>query len=545
MGKAPPPGAPVRRALVSVSDKRGLVELGQRLASLRVEILSTGGTAKALSDAGVAVVQVSDYTGAPEILDGRVKTLHPRIHGGLLGRSTPEHRAEMAGQGIEPIDLVVVNLYPFERTVAAADVDPADAIENIDIGGPSMIRSAAKNHERVAVLVDPDDYPTLLAELERSGGAVSAETRFRLACKAFAHTAAYDGAIAAYLSSLPEAGPAGDGSGGRAEFPRTLTLQWERVAALRYGENPHQSAAFYRDRSAPQPGAARPTLATADVLQGKQLSYNNILDCDAALGLVLEFSAPTAVIIKHTNPCGVASDPGGVATAYRLARETDPLSAFGGIVAVNREVDAELAGQLAETFLECVVAPGFSAEASELLAGKKNLRLIAVGEHAMESALAARPARPVRALRSVAGGLLVQSADLALVGAAEARVVTRRPPTGEELASLDFAWRVCKHVKSNAIVYGRATRTVAIGAGQMSRVDSARIARLKAALPLEGCVAASDAFFPFRDGVDVLAEAGATAIIQPGGSVRDDEVIAAADERNLAMVFTGMRHFRH
>jgi phosphoribosylaminoimidazolecarboxamide formyltransferase / IMP cyclohydrolase len=528
MGKAPPPGAPVRRALVSVSDKRGVVDLGRRLAALGVEILSTGGTARALAEAGVGVVQVSDHTGAPEILDGRVKTLHPRIHGGLLGRPTPDHRAEMAAHGIEPIDLVVVNLYPFERTVAAPDVAPADAIENIDIGGPSMIRSAAKNHERVAVVVDPDDYEALAAELESGGGQLSHETRFRLACKAFAHTAAYDGAIAAYLSSLDEAGK-------RAAFPGTLTLQWERVAEMRYGENPHQSAAFYRDRAP----AGRPSVAAAEVLQGKQLSYNNILDCDAALGLCLEFGAPTAVIIKHTNPCGVASDAGGVAAAYRMARETDPVSAFGGIVAVNREVDGELARQLAETFLECVVAPGYSAEARELLGGKKNLRLLAVGSTAGGAPDA------VWALRSVAGGLLVQSADHALVGAAEAKVVTARAPSAEELASLDFAWRVCKHVKSNAIVYGRGTRTVAVGAGQMSRVDSAKIARLKAALPLEGCVAASDAFFPFRDGVDVLADAGATAIIQPGGSIRDEEVIAAADERNVAMVFTGMRHFRH
>jgi phosphoribosylaminoimidazolecarboxamide formyltransferase / IMP cyclohydrolase len=532
MANAPPAGA-VRRALVSVSDKRGLVDLGQRLRELGVEILSTGGTARSLSEAGVAVVQVSDYTGAPEILDGRVKTLHPRIHGGLLGRATDEHRAEMAAQRIEPIDLVVVNLYPFERTVADPAVDPADAIENIDIGGPSMIRSAAKNHERVAVLVDPDDYGPLLAELEGSGGVVSPETRFRLACKAFAHTAAYDGAIAAYLTSLED--------GRRAALPGTLTMQWERIAELRYGENPHQSAAFYRDARSPLGGASRrPSLAAAEVLQGKTLSYNNILDCDAALALCLEFEAPSAVIIKHTNPCGAASDRSGIAAAYRLARETDPVSAFGGIVAVNREVDDELARQLAETFLECVVAPGFSAAALEVLGGKKNLRLLAVGPMAGGS-----QGDRGWALRSVGGGLLVQSADLALVEAATGKVVTRRAPTAEELAGLDFAWRVCKHVKSNAIVYARGTRTVAVGAGQMSRVDSAKIARLKAALPLEGCVAASDAFFPFRDGVDVLAEAGATAIIQPGGSVRDDEVIGAADERNLAMVFTGMRHFRH
>ena len=534
----------VRRALLSVSDKRGLAELARGLHQLGFELLSTGGTARALAEAGVPVVQVSSYTGAPEILEGRVKTLHPRIHGGLLGRPTPEHEAEMAAHGIDPIDLVVVNLYPFEATVARPYVSRADAIENIDIGGPSMLRSAAKNHERVTVIVDPDDYDAVLTEL--GAGEVSAATRYRLACKVFAHTAAYDGAIAAYLTSLPDQAGAAEG-GERAAFPRTLTVQWERVDELRYGENPHQQAAFYREVRVPLAGrsGARPGLAGAEVLQGKQLSYNNILDCDAALGLCLEFSAPSAVIIKHTNPCGVASQPDGpgassaIAQAYRLARETDPVSAFGGIVAVNREVDEELARQLAETFLECVVAPGYTAAAREILAGKKNLRLLAVGP------MQASAADTGHALRSVSGGLLIQSADHALVAAADAKVVTRRPPTAEELASLDFAWRVCKHVKSNAIVYGRGTRTVAVGAGQMSRVDSARIAKIKAQLPLEGCVAASDAFFPFRDGVDVLAEAGATAIIQPGGSIRDDEVIAAADERNLAMVFTGMRHFRH
>jgi len=528
------PPVRIRRAILSVSDKRGLVELARGLNAHGVQILSTGGTARELTTAGIPVVQVSDYTGAPEILDGRVKTLHPRIHGGLLGRPTPEHEAEMAREKIEPIDLVVVNLYPFERTVATPEVTRADAIENIDIGGPSMLRSAAKNHERVTVVVDPDDYPLVLAELEKGGGMVSDALRFQLACKVYAHTAAYDGAIAAYLTSLGE----GDQ---RGAFPGTLTLQWERVAELRYGENPHQAAAFYRDLRSPLGGTAsrRPSLATAEILQGKQLSYNNILDCDAALGLCLEFTAPTAIIIKHTNPCGAASDDEGVATAYRLARETDPTSAFGGIVAVNREVDEELARQLAETFLECVVAPSYSDKARELLAAKKNLRLLGVGPMAPSSG-----DRGI-ALRSVGGGLLVQSADYGLISAAEAKVVSKRAPTGEELAALDFAWRVGKHVKSNAIVYVRGTRTAAIGAGQMSRVDSARIAKMKAQLPLEGSVAASDAFFPFRDGVDVLAEAGATAIIQPGGSIRDDEVIAAADEKNLAMVFTGMRHFRH
>ena len=536
-------GAPVvRRALLSVSDKRGLAELGKALAARKVEILSTGGTARALAEAGVPVVQVSDYTGAPEILDGRVKTLHPMIHGGLLGRPTPEHRAEMDAHNIGAIDLVVVNLYPFEATVARPGVGWGEAIENIDIGGPSMIRSAAKNHERVAVVVDPDDYPRVMAELEQTDGRVGAPLRVDLARKAFRHTAAYDGAIAAYLTSggPGAAGTEGDAAPEPSAFPGTLTIQWQRVAELRYGENPHQKAAFYRDGRSPlATHVTRPSLATAEVLQGKQLSYNNILDCDAALAACLEFEGPTAVVVKHTNPCGIATDDAGVATAYRLARETDPTSSFGGIVAVNREVEEDLARQLAETFLECVVAPGYSAAAREILAGKKNLRLLALGPIA--------PAQDDRgwAMRSVNGGLLVQSADFALVPVAQAKVVSKRPPTAEELASLDFAWRACKHVKSNAIVYGRGRRTVAVGAGQMSRVDSAKLARMKAALPMEGCVAASDAFFPFRDGVDVLVEAGATAIIQPGGSIRDPEVIAAADEHNVAMVFTGMRHFRH
>jgi phosphoribosylaminoimidazolecarboxamide formyltransferase/IMP cyclohydrolase len=515
----------IQRAIVSVSDKRGLVELARALAGHGVEILSTGGTAKELAAAGVATTPVAGYTGAPEILGGRVKTLHPRIHGGLLGRPTGEHEAEMRAHDIPPIDLVVVNLYPFRETVARPGVSFEDAVENIDIGGPSMLRSAAKNHERVTVVVDPDDYPALIAELQASGGETSPATRFRLARKVFAHTSAYDGAIAAYLTSFDEPG------GERAAFPEILTIQGRRERALRYGENPHQAAAFYAvDGDAP-------SLARAGVLQGKELSYNNLLDLDAALQAVLDLDGPAAVIIKHNNPCGAATDEAGVAAAYRKARETDPVSAFGGIVAVNRVVGAELARDLSETFLECVIAPDYDDAAREILGKKKNLRLLAIGS-------VERP-RPGLSVRGVSGGLLVQTRDSGLVSARDARVVTRRAPTEVELAALDFAWRVGKHVKSNAIVLARAGQTVGIGAGQMSRVDSVKLAVMKAQLPVAGTVCASDAFFPFRDGVDALAEAGVTAVMQPGGSVRDEEVIAAADERGLAMLFSGMRHFRH
>jgi phosphoribosylaminoimidazolecarboxamide formyltransferase / IMP cyclohydrolase len=532
----------IRRAIVSVSDKRGLIELARALSRHGVEILSTGGTAKELAAAGVATAAIAAYTGAPEILDGRVKTLHPRIHGGLLGRPTPAHEKQMAEHGILPIDLVVVNLYPFRQTIARSGVTMAEAIENIDIGGPSMLRSSAKNYERVTVVVDPDDYGAVIAELDATGGEVARATRFRLARKAFAHTAAYDGAIAAYLTSFA------DESGARDPFPEVLTLQWRKARALRYGENPHQQAAFYADAQPAGAGAEpgrRPTLAAAEVLQGKELSYNNILDLDAALECVLDFPEPTAVIIKHTNPCGVAT-AAGVAEAYLKARQTDPVSAFGGIVAVNRPVDAELGRELSETFLECVIAPGFSAEARELLGKKKNLRLVVTGP------LAPEPPRsdgvggsPDWTLRSVSGGVLLQSRDRDLVAARAAKVVSRRAPTETELAALDFAWRVAKHVKSNAIVFAGAGQTVGVGAGQMSRVDSVKLAVSKAQLPLAGTVAASDAFFPFRDGIDALADAGATAVIQPGGSVRDEEVIGAADEKGLAMLFTGMRHFRH
>ncbi len=524
----------IKRALISVSNKEGLVELVTGLADFGVEILSTGGTAKLIADAGVAVTMVADYTGAPEILDGRVKTLHPKIHGGLLGRAIPSHEKEMKEQGIEPIDLVVVNLYPFEETVAAGKVSVAEAIEKIDIGGPSMLRSAAKNHERVAVLVDPSDYASCLAEMKEQGGALSDATRFGLARKVFARTAAYDAAIAAHLSSVELVGEE------KADFPGTLTLQWERVMELRYGENPHQKAAFYREsrQLLPQEGV-RPSIADVEILQGKALSYNNILDLDAALACCIEHKAGTAVVVKHTNPCGVAYDESSIAEAYLKARACDPTSAFGGIVAVNQEVDEALANQLVETFLECVVAPSFSSAARSVLARKKNLRLVTL------AALLASTEDQGWSMRSVSGGLLLQAADYARKPIDDAQVVSKRKPTKAELASLDFAWRVVKHVKSNAILFCQGQQTAAVGAGQMSRVDAAKIAVMKAQMPLEGSVVASDAFFPFRDGVDALAESGAVAVIQPGGSIRDEEVIAAADEHNMAMIFTGMRHFRH
>ncbi|MGE5186342.1 MAG: bifunctional phosphoribosylaminoimidazolecarboxamide formyltransferase/IMP cyclohydrolase [Acidobacteriota bacterium] len=530
----------VRRALVSVSEKRGVVELGKALAALGFEILSTGGTAAALSAAGVKVKQVSAHTGAPEILDGRVKTLHPKIHGGLLGRDTEQHRAEMAANAIEPIELVVVNLYPFEATIAKG-VPFDEAIENIDIGGPSMLRSAAKNHERVAVVVDPEDYGRVIEQL-RAHGAVTPVQRLELARKAFAHTAAYDAAIAAYLSSVDDAAAtARDQPPKRCETPDTLTVQWQRMYDLRYGENPHQRAVFYQDARSPLPSTTRgrPTVAAAEVLGGKQLSYNNILDLDAALGLCLEFTEPAAIVVKHNNPCGVATDA-NLATAYHRAREADATSAFGSIVAVNREVDEALAKLLVETFLECVIAPGYSAAARDVLASKKNLRLVAA------TGTWAPPTDQLAwSIRTIAGGALVQTVDHGMVALAAARVATQRAPSDAERADLAFAWRVAKHVKSNAIVFAKGGVTLAIGAGQMSRVDSVRICERKAGDKLAGSAVASDAFFPFRDGVDVLAGTGATSIVQPGGSVRDEEVIAAANEHDLAMLFTGMRHFRH
>ncbi|MGH7336826.1 MAG: bifunctional phosphoribosylaminoimidazolecarboxamide formyltransferase/IMP cyclohydrolase, partial [Myxococcota bacterium] len=489
------------------------------------ELVSTGGTAQVLAAAGLPVTQVSAYTGAPEILDGRVKTLHPKIHGGLLGRPTPEHEREMAEHGIGPIDLVVVNLYPFEATIARPGVALADAIENIDIGGPAMLRSAAKNHAAVAVLVDPADYPKVLEEL-RSSGEVSAPTRFALATKAFAHTAAYDGAIAGFLSSL-------DTEGARGAFPRVLSLQFEKLQDMRYGENPHQAAAFYRDA---QPVAGG--VAGYRQLQGKNLSYNNVADADAAWECVKSFTEPACVIVKHANPCGVAIGKGPL-EAYRKAFRTDPTSAFGGILAFNRVLDGAAAAAIGKQFAEVILAPRVAPEARSEFAKKPNLRVLEVPlAHAANA----------YDFKRVGGGLLVQSSDTHVLQPGELKVATKRRPGKAQLADLLFAWRVAKFVKSNAIVYAREQQTVGIGAGQMSRVYSARIAGIKAAdekLEVAGSVMASDAFFPFRDTVDAAAAAGIAAIIQPGGSVRDPEVIAAADEHGLAMVFTGVRHFRH
>jgi phosphoribosylaminoimidazolecarboxamide formyltransferase/IMP cyclohydrolase len=512
-------------ALLSVSDKRGLVPFAQGLSRLGFKLLSTGGTLDALTGGGVAATKVSEHTGSPEILGGRVKTLHPKIHGGLLGRPSLESdRAEMAANGISPIALVAVNLYPFRETVAKGA--PRDeVIEQIDIGGPAMVRAAAKNSAHVAVIVDPDDYPTVLAELEQTGQ-VSVATRRALMRKAFAHTAAYDAAIAAWLAEQDD-----------AAFPEELSLSYTRVQTLRYGENPHQRGAVYRERRAPP----EPTVAFAQVLQGKELSYNNFLDLDAALGLVLELpGAPAAVVIKHNTPCGVAIDP-SLEAAYRRARAADEVSAFGGIVALNRVVDEGTARALAETFLEAIIAPGYVDGARAILAAKKNLRLLDAGP-----VLARTDAKPRAQLdaRSISGGLLLMDRD-AVEPVTEWKVVTRKAPTPEQLEALRFAWRVCKHVKSNAIVFASPTELLAVGGGQTSRVDSVRIAAGRGGARLLGSAVASDAFFPFRDGVDALAAAGASCVVQPGGSVRDAEIIAAADEHGLAMVFTQIRHFRH
>ena len=516
----------VSRALLSVSDKSGIVELARKLAAAGVELLSTGGTAKLLEKEGVRATAVSAYTGFPEMLDGRVKTLHPKIHGGLLARrDDASHAAALQAAGIGPIDLLVVNLYPFAATVADPDARFEDAIENIDIGGPAMLRSAAKNHAFVAVVVDPADYARVLAEIEASGG-VSDETRFGLAAKVFAHTAGYDGAIANYLYAL-------DARRARLEYPEILSLQFAKVDDLRYGENPHQSAAFYRDL---QPVAGG--ISAYRQLQGKELSYNNIADADAAWECVKSFGEPACVIVKHANPCGAAVGA-SLAQAYDKAFKTDPVSAFGGILAFNRALDATTAAALVKQFAEVVIAPRVEPEAQQLLAKKGNVRVLEVplghGAQAHD-------------YKRVGGGLLVQTSDSKVLQKNQFRVVSERQPNDSQWADLFFAWCVAKYVKSNAIVFCGGGMTLGIGAGQMSRVDSVRIAALKAAgagLPLAGSAVASDAFFPFRDGLDALAEAGAAAVIQPGGSVRDDEVIAAANERGVAMVFTGVRHFRH
>ena len=511
----------VKRALVSVSDKSGIVELARALAALGVELISTGGTARLLHKEGLAVTEVSAYTGFAEMLDGRVKTLHPKIHAGLLARrDDPAHLAAIRAAGIDPIDLVVVNLYPFAATVADPDCRFEDAIENIDIGGPAMLRSAAKNHAAVAVVVDPADYARVLQEI-REQGAVSEATRFALAKKAFAHTAAYDGAIANYLSSL------------KGIYPEVLTLQFHKIDDLRYGENPHQAAAFYRDLH-----AAAGSLAHYRQLQGKELSYNNIADADAAWECVKSFTEPACVIVKHANPCGVALGA-DLKSAYESALRTDPVSAFGGILAFNRALDRATAEAVGKQFAEVIIAPRVESEAQKELSGKANLRVLEVplGHEAQ-----------AHDYKRVGGGLLVQSTDAALLNEKELKTVTGKKPSEGEMRDLLFAWRVAKYVKSNAIVFCRGGATLGIGAGQMSRLDSVRVAAMKAQeakLDLKGAVVASDAFFPFRDGLDALADAGAAAVIQPGGSVRDAEVIAAADERGVAMVFTGMRHFRH
>ena len=519
----------IRRALLSVTDKTGLVEFAQALAGYGVELISTGGTARALREAGLAVKDISDLTGFPEMLDGRVKTLHPRVHGGLLYiRGNKQHEAAVAAHGIEPIDMVVVNLYAFEKTAAQPGVAFGHLIENIDIGGPSMVRSAAKNFEDVAIVTSVADYPALIEEFKSANGAaLSRETRWRLARQAFATTAAYDTAIANTLDQIAEAPePLASAAPQVPSLPTTLRINFPLAQSLRYGENPHQRAALYSDGT----GLG---IAGATQLQGKELSFNNLVDLDACWELAQEFDQPAVIIVKHTNPCGAATGA-TILEAYQKALASDPVSAFGGVIGINRPVDAEATAEIAKLFVEAIAAPAFTPEARERFAAKKNLRLVQVHS---------APPRPV--VKHVSGGLLLQDADTARVNESELKVVTWRPPTAEELRSLLFAWRVCKHVKSNAIVYAKDGQTIGVGAGQMSRVDAARFGAMKAALPLAGCVAASDAFFPFPDGLEAVAAAGATAVIQPGGSVKDQEVIAAADKLGMAMVFTGIRHFRH
>lgn len=517
----------IKRALISVTDKTGIVEFAKKLSSFGVEILSTGGTAAQLRKSSIKVKDVSEYTGFPEMMDGRLKTLHPKIHGGLLAlRDNPEHIKAMKEHGIEPIDMVVINLYRFEDTVAKEGCTLEAAIENIDIGGPTMLRAAAKNYRFVSVITDPADYSLILKEMEKTGGKISEATNFNLAVKIFQTTARYDGAISNYLGTLT---PDGD----KKDFPDTFTAQFSIAQSLRYGENPHQKAAFYREND-----ATLAAISNAKQLQGKELSYNNIMDSDAAWLAASDFALPAAVIIKHANPCGAATSESGLVEAYKKAMATDPISAFGGIVAFNRPVDKATAEELAKIFLEVILAPSFDAEALNVLAAKKNVRLLEI---------------PIKSgkfvsgydFRRVVGGLLLQDRDTAPLDVHQAKVVTKRKPTQEEYQALDFAWRVVKHVKSNAIVYATKDQLVGVGAGQTSRVDSVKIAKMKAVLPTKGCVLGSDAFFPFRDGVDMASEAGITAIIQPGGSVRDEEVIKAADEHGIAMIFTGVRHFKH
>jgi len=527
---------PVRRALISVSDKTGVLDFARELAALGVEILSTGGTYKLLKDNGVAAVEVADYTGFPEMMDGRVKTLHPKIHGGILGRRAIDG-AVMEQHGIKPIDLVAVNLYPFEATVAKPDCSLPDAIENIDIGGPTMVRSAAKNHKDVAIVVNTGDYAGIVASLKAGG--LSYAQRFDLALKAFEHTAAYDGMIANYLGTIDQAADTLS-TEGRGAFPRTFNSQFIKAQEMRYGENPHQSAAFYVEA---KKGEA--SVSTAVQLQGKELSFNNVADTDAALECVKSFVKPACVIVKHANPCGVAVVPeeeGGIRKAYDLAYATDTESAFGGIIAFNRELDGETAKAIVERqFVEVIIAPKISAAAREVVAAKANVRLLECGEWPAERAAGWD-------FKRVNGGLLVQSRDIGMIKAEDLKIVTQRAPSEQEIHDLIFAWKVAKFVKSNAIVYAKEGQTIGVGAGQMSRVYSAKIAGIKAedeGLTVAGSVMASDAFFPFRDGIDAAAAAGIACVTQPGGSMRDQEVIDAADEHGMTMVFTNMRHFRH
>ncbi|EHZ2647688.1 bifunctional phosphoribosylaminoimidazolecarboxamide formyltransferase/IMP cyclohydrolase [Vibrio parahaemolyticus] len=525
---------PIRRVLISVSDKTGIVEFAQALAERGVDILSTGGTARLLAEQGIAVTEVSDYTGFPEMMDGRVKTLHPKVHGGVLGRRGQDDDV-MAKHGINPIDMVVVNLYPFAETVAKDGCTLADAVENIDIGGPTMVRSAAKNHKDVTIVVNASDYDRVIAEMDANDKSLTLETRFDLAIAAFEHTAAYDGMIANYFGTMvPSYGENKEGDE-ESKFPRTFNQQFEKKQDMRYGENSHQAAAFYVEAN-PQEAS----VSTARQIQGKALSYNNIADTDAALECVKEFNEPACVIVKHANPCGVALGK-DILEAYNRAYQTDPTSAFGGIIAFNQELDAETATAIVERqFVEVIIAPSVSAEAIEVVAAKKNVRLLECGKWSTKTT--------GFDVKRVNGGLLVQDRDQGMVSLDDLKVVSKRQPTEEELKDALFCWKVAKYVKSNAIVYAKGDMTIGVGAGQMSRVYSAKIAGIKAAdegLEVAGSVMASDAFFPFRDGIDAAAEAGIKCVIQPGGSMRDDEVIAAADEHGMAMIFTGMRHFRH
>lgn len=521
-----------KRALISVSDKKGIVEFAQGLRELGFEIISTGGTARALKEGGIPIISISDVTGFPEMLDGRVKTLHPKVHGGLLGlRDNPDHVKQMEEHGIAPIDLVAVNLYPFEATIAKAGVTLAEAIENIDIGGPTMLRSAAKNYRFVTVVVNPEKYSFVLDELKKGKGEVSEAVRLKLSQEVFEHTANYDAAINAYLKKVQSAPE-------KAGFPDSVQLSFQKVGELRYGENPHQKGAFYKETALEEP-----CVAGSKQIHGKELSFNNILDLNSALELTKEFSRPAVVIIKHNNPCGVA-EADELITAYKKAHATDPVSAFGGVIGINRVVDEATAAEIGSTFVEAVIAPGFDEKAKAILTKKKNIRLMelpGLDKWVQEKDKSFQG----RDIKRVVGGILVQDRDVIHENGSQLKVVTKREPTDEEKASLLFAWKVAKHVKSNAIVFVKGTETVGIGAGQMSRVDSSRIAAQKAQKPLKGTVVASDAFFPFRDGVDQVIDSGATAVIQPGGSVRDEEVIGACDEKGAAMIFTGIRHFKH